>query len=447
MASQLEGDPRIPELLYDIIDLLEMRRVAPSREALDEHCRAYDFVAMLSWEDEVDEREWVLAQLAFLAWNQGRLLDDYPATQQWQARCSQHSLAQEHVRNFLRIPIRERSEDLKRRYLSDESVLLTVLSHLEVQRKSGSSEVGLETAALYEWIFATGAQAGLEDELVEYLAASLALTTLGAKISAQHREDVPMWFDRVERHIDSCAGTTLLRAHLDHRRVSNLYLDNDYVNALERIDPVIGRFQELRMNESAVKALFLKALLLKESGQLEEGLAVFDEVRHQSRIDGVSGLESSAVSQSAQILGMQGRFAEAIHLAREGLALSRDAGFVAVATAQGTVGELLRDRGDFESSIAAYAACVKTYQAGGFFGLAAYMRVLVAEVLLLAGRPREAGAEVVAALPTIERHWLTQEALAATRILREAIRRQQGDPEALRQLREQLQLMREQGKL
>jgi len=402
---------------------------------------------MLSWEDEVDEKEWILAHLAFLAWNQGRLLEDYPATQEWQSRCSQHSLAQEHVRNFLRIPIRERSEDLKRRYLSDESVLLTLLSHLEVQRKSNSSEVGPASAALYEWIAATGTQAGLDDELVEYMAASVALTTLGAKISAQHREDVPMWFDRAERHIGSCRGTMLLRAVLQHRRLCNLYLDSDYVTALEQIDPVIKRFQELRMSESAVKTLFLKALILKESGRLEEALAMFDQVRHHARNQGISGMEGFAVSQSAQIRGAQGLLTDAIRLAREGLELSKEGGLLALAAAQGTVGELLRDRGDFEASIGAYAACGNTYQKGGFFGLAAYMRVLVAEVLLLAGRPREAGAEVLAALPTIERHWLAQEGLAAVGILREAIRQQQADPEALRQLREQLQQMHREGKL
>ena len=48
-----------------------------------------------------------------------------------------------------------------------------------------------------------------------------------------------MWFDRAERHIGSCRGTTSLRAVLEHRRLCNLYLDSDYVNALERIDPVI----------------------------------------------------------------------------------------------------------------------------------------------------------------------------------------------------------------
>jgi hypothetical protein len=80
-------------------------------------------------------------------------------------------------------------------------------------------------------------------------------------------------------------------------------------------------------------------------------------------------------------------------------------------------------------------------------GMAAYTRVLIAEVLLLTRRPGEAASEILAALPGIESHCLNQEATAAAAILREAIHRQQADPAALRQLREQLQAMQRDGKL
>ena len=40
--------------------------------------RAYELSRRLEWDDEVDEKEWMLARLAFLAWNQARLLVDYP---------------------------------------------------------------------------------------------------------------------------------------------------------------------------------------------------------------------------------------------------------------------------------------------------------------------------------------------------------------------------------
>ena len=65
----------------------------------------------------------------------------------------------------------------------------------------------------------------------------------------------------------------------------------------------------------------------------------------------------------------------------------------------------------------------------------------------MAGEPVDASAEVFSALPSIEQHNLTREAIAAIGILRAAIRRQQTDPDALRQLREQLQLMHREGKL
>jgi hypothetical protein len=72
---------------------------------------------------------------------------------------------------------------------------------------------------------------------------------------------------------------------------------------------------------------------------------------------------------------------------------------------------------------------------------------VLAETLLLAGRSADGASEIVIALPVIERYRLTREAVAAIAILREAIHRQQTDPEALRQLREQLDIMRQERKL
>ena len=95
----------------------------------------------------------------------------------------------------------------------------------------------------------------------------------------------------------------------------------------------------------------------------------------------------------------------------------------------------------------AFAAGSRLYDEIGMSGLAAYTRVLEAETLLLDGRPREAISQILAALPIIETHGLTQEGAAAVAILKESVRRQQADPATVGQLRAQLQLMHRQGKL
>jgi len=202
------------------------------------------------------------------------------------------------------------------------------------------------------------------------------------------------------------------------------------------------------MSQGATRSRYLKALLLKESGHSEEAFEIFERVQSEARTGADSALVSFALSNCAQIRGSQRRFAEALTMARKAFAVAETSGLIGtIAMAQGTLGEVLRDLGDLESSIRAYAACVSSYEATGMDSFAAYTRVLLAETLLLMGRPREAASEIVAALPTIEVHWLGLEASAAIALLRQAIHQQQSDPDSLRLLREQLQQMHREGKL
>jgi hypothetical protein len=74
----------------------------------------------------------------------------------------------------------------------------------------------------------------------------------------------------------------------------------------------------------------------------------------------------------------------------------------------------------------------------GFKTKVAYIRMLLAETLLLADRPREAEVEILAALPTIEEQEMAAEGIVAISLLRESIRQSCPDREVLRQVREHL---------
>ena len=67
------------------------------------------------------------------------------------------------------------------------------------------------------------------------------------------------------------------------------------------------------------------------------------------------------------------------------------------------MGELLRDRGDLGGSVTAYSDAIRCYEELGMVGMTAYMRIILAETLLLAGRAAEAVSLVVQALPVIEK--------------------------------------------
>ena len=67
------------------------------------------------------------------------------------------------------------------------------------------------------------------------------------------------------------------------------------------------------------------------------------------------------------------------------------------------------------------------------------MRVMLAEALLEAGRPREAEWELLAALPTINEQQMVPEGFAAVVLLQESVKQRKTDPKALSELRQYLQ--------
>ena len=113
--------------------------------------------------------------------------------------------------------------------------------------------------------------------------------------------------------------------------------------------------------------------------------------------------------------------------------------YVALADLKGTLGETLRRTGHIAAGIESYREAVKHYLALGMVTRVAYVRVLLAGVLLEAGHSREAEWEILAALPTIDEQRMVPEGFAAVALLRESVRQRKTDPLALHDLRAHLQ--------
>jgi tetratricopeptide (TPR) repeat protein len=243
-------------------------------------------------------------------------------------------------------------------------------------------------------------------------------------------------------------GAAPLMAAIEHARLITLYQNRAYAQVRADSQALIRRFESLGMIDKALRARLLRGRALKELGEWEEAIGWLEEVHAEAMRSGDLLVGALALCDRSEMLSGQGHFNDAIAACRDAIELASqsDCGWV-VANVQGTLGELLRDRGDLHSSIDAYTASVRSYEELEMWPLAAYTRVVLAESMLLAGLPAKALSMVVAALPVIERENLTHEAVAAIGILREAIRRQQADPHALGQLREQLQRMRGEGGL
>jgi hypothetical protein len=147
-----------------------------------------------------------------------------------------------------------------------------------------------------------------------------------------------------------------------------------------------------------------------------------------------------------QIRGRQNGLAKTSQLLAEARReLERAAVPWALAHHQGIIAELLRDEGFYDAAIEAYDCAVQQHLSLKMEGQAAYLRVIMAETLLLTGRESEAQAQIIAALPVLDRERVVPDAVAAVTLFRDSVQRKQADPDALRNLRLQIEKMRQGG--
>ena len=448
LAQSPRGDPELPDTLRALCRLLEPCQADRSQAAHDLLARAYELVAGLEWEDEVGERDEVLAQLSFIAWNHSRRYFRFPETERWQQICVSHATAQEQVQDFLAVPTPRHSEDLRVRFLSDPVVLLAACESLARKQNESPAAAAEEGAELYRWLLDQESFIAPDQETVRYFVGSIAsavTVALGYLGRGRVWED---WYRRASTQLEQTIGNAPWLESLSFARLIRLYGARRYREVVDKVGGLIDRFEDLSMTLKALRARFLHALCLKELGRSSEALALLATVREGAAARSDSMTAAHALGAAAQLHDEAGSLELAkcelgeatMHAVRSGCPAT-------IAWCAGTMGELLRNRGDYPAAITAYRSCVSTYDEAAMESLSAYMRIVLSETLLLAGREAEALAEILLALPVIDREGMSEEATAAVDLLREAVRRHRANPEALRVLREQLTRMKQDGGL
>lgn len=448
LAGELETDAEAPDLLLAICELLDRPGNSRSNERDGDLALAYELVSRMSWVDAFGERDQILARLSFLAWDHWRKMGNYEVSQRWENCCVRHVRDQEHARQFLALEACQRSASLNRRFLGDEAVLLTLCVSLEGRRDAEPSAVAVEATLLYRWLLDDGTKSGIRAELTQFLAARVALSVAFAEYQLGRERNRNYWSGRAQAHAEKSLGAAPLKAMIEHARLVGAFGGRAFASVRARCPALIQRLDALQMHEKSLRVKLLRGRAMKELGESAEALVWMEKVEAEAVRDGDLVVAALALCDRAEILSSDGCFELAMTACRKAIEFAKrcDSGWV-VANIQGTLGELLRNQGELSASVDAYSACVNSYDDLEMQTFAAYVRVILAETLLLAGLPGKAWATVLIALPVIERENLTQEAVAALGILREALRRQQPDPNVLRQLREQLQRMREEGRL
>ena len=213
----------------------------------------------------------------------------------------------------------------------------------------------------------------------------------------------------------------------------------------DRSAKLIEDLERLGLESELGKAMFLHACALKEEGSAT-ALDVFENLLTKPEVARDALLCGLSLMHMGDLQGSCGQLEAATDSFRRALPLLEESGVPwALADFDAVVAEKFRDEGCLSAAIDRYRSAIKKYSDKGFSVRESYLRVLLSETLIADGRQGEAAAELVAALPAIERESLRQESIAAIALLREALKRSRPDYEALSTLRVLLERPKKEG--
>jgi tetratricopeptide (TPR) repeat protein len=215
------------------------------------------------------------------------------------------------------------------------------------------------------------------------------------------------------------------------------YERGSYSEVLEGLTSLELRCRKLGMTSVFVKIKILQATALKNLGRFEDAITPLKEGLQYEGID--VGVKATLLEHLGESYMLEGHPEEASSCLQEAFVLLRSANRpIATAWLKMLMGEALRIRGGLQGALDAYRDAERAYAVLGLPTWVAYARLLTAEVLLALDRDQEAEAEIRRAIPTIEDQQMVPEGLAALALLRECIRQQNSDRNALRELAEHL---------
>ena len=436
-TTGIEWSPEIIDVLHAACRILRLDSVE-CRHPQGRAIRLYVEVEKIRWASDLfDERDQILASLAFEAWNECRLAGQFDLMREFEARCEKHTLRQDLLREFLARPLFEWPERLRSRLLSEPVTLLANVTKLERLRNVAPKRVSEEAPLLRDWLLAGGGS-GLREEERGWLASQIAILQSGSLRLLGELGKAKRWLDAATQTFAPLASFDLLKVQAELTMLAISYDGGALEAALAGVPSLRSAADKGRMAIESLKVRFLEANLLKDLGS-PLALGKFTDLVQTCRARSDSLHLGLCLVKIADLNASQGDITAAMRDLKEAGPLLESAGVAwGIAHLHGTIGEVLRDQGHLEEAIEAYRLSLRTFLSGQFSCRSAYLRIVLAETLILAGREEEALVELIAALPLIERESLAREGVAAVALLREALLRKKTDSVALRILRKQM---------
>jgi len=368
--------------------------------------------------------------------NQGRVLV-FPARPSAKPVSRAEALAR--AEEYLAIPTEKRTAQSEGSHLEDADTLSSICAVLRDRLNVVPAEVFAEAKSLYEWLSVPKRAVGFFDES-DYFRGESALLAGGAARLLGSREETERWLDRADACFRHTINPAPMLARVAYTRLALKFDMRRYDEVAELVPSLHLTFGKLAMAEDYWKCRFLEAMTLKDMGSLDAAVGAFEDIVCGAQLPVDDGLKGLALINLGNVRSGQGKHESALVAFSEALPLLKKANRpLSLADLKAMVAETLTLLGKIDQAIEAYREAVADYVLLGSTTRVAYLRLVLAEALVGAGKHREAEWEIAAALPTIDTEKMVPEGLAAVALLRESVQQRKADPKALAELRGYLQ--------
>jgi hypothetical protein len=305
-------------------------------------------------------------------------------------------------------------------------------------RNTDPAETARQIDALYGWVIKRFQPMHFPDER-DYFLAQLEMTAASCARWLGRKETCFALLDRAESRLQMTAEPETGRAEIMLLRLVVAYESHDCRRALAAIPELQQRLRRLGMTTTLGMSQILHCGILKDLGRTEEATATIRAALGTEIFNRSTSLRAFALEHLADCHALSRRLEEAATCLRDVAALTRGANpSVAACHSRLVLGEILRLNGDLSEALESYRAGREDFAALGMETWSAYCSLLIAEVLIAKTDEVAAQREILAVLPVIEKRRMVTEGFAAVALLRESIRRQKTDRNALRELADHL---------
>jgi tetratricopeptide (TPR) repeat protein len=429
--TSIDLDAGALDVLHAAVEIIAGVGAVDGNGALEEMSLLHDFIAAANWwEPSFAEREELLQSCSLWAWRFAREAGKPRVAEVWSRRLEVEELSvTELVREFMAEP-----EQMRFRGIEEPETLLRICGALRSQLEVSPLVVREEAELFYRFLSDPRRSIGLFDES-DYFRGELALIAgIGCRLLAR-RDEAVQWFDRSEASFRVTTNAAAVSLRVAYQRLALLVEERRFTDLREQLPRLVEKFMTLDMAEDVLKCRFLEGISLTETGDFSGAASLFREITEEAEAQKNEKLLGVAYVNLVHIYGSLGQATDALAASERALAVMRRSGNNrGIAKTLLGIGTLLRTEGRLRDSVEALRSSQIEFRSLGMMADVAAGSLVVADMLLELNEREEARREILAALPVIENYKLVPEGVAALSLLRESVRQERVNHQALRDL-------------